>query len=534
MNKKNKFFLAIDVGTGSGRAAVYDDHGDELGFHAQEWHHFKDPRYPGSMEFDTEGNWSIICNCIKGAINKSGLHSSQIDAISATGMRLGTVFYDRDGEVLFACTNTDTRADKQTSELIKQGLAPKIYEIDGEWPGIGGPLVQLLWLRENEPAKFERIAHVTMLTDWVLYKLSGTYSVDPSCAGTSGMFDGRKRTWSEEIADWLGIPMEFLAPVNEPGTVIGKITSKAADETCLKIGLPVVQGGSDAGTGLAGVAAVQSGKSYIGTGSFWNASIITDQMIIDPKARAKILPHIIPGLWQLEGVCFYAGYMVRWFRDAFCQEEIRLAKRLGIDVYKILDEQAAQVPAGANDVQVSVGGVLDTKRWIVPPPTFMGWDMNDSRKSRKEVFYRALLENAAYQIRGSFDLLYEITGIEIESSSILGGASRSSLWPKIIADVLGKPIKVPTVKEGSSLGAAMCAATGIGLYKNIAEAAMSMVSWEKIYYPKLDTKTKELYSRKYEQWREIFSDLIHLCEKGVVPPLWKAAGVLIDEKLNID
>ena len=522
-----KYFLVLDLGTGSGRAVVYDDLGNELGYQAQEWQHSTDPRYPGSVDFDTERNWGILCDCIRGAITKSSITPSQITAVSETGMRLGTVFYDKGDNVLFACTNTDTRADKQTAELIDRGFGPKIYEIDGEWPGIGGPSVELLWLREHEPENFERVAHVTMLTDWMLFKLCGEYSVDPSCAGTSGMFDGRKREWSAEIAGWLDIPMDILAPVNESGTVIGKITLQASRETGLPEGLPVIQGGSDAAAGLAGGAVVQPGQTYVGTGSFWNGTIVTGEMIIDPKARVKILPHLVPGRWQFEGVCFYGGYMVRWFRDAFCQEEKRHADKLGIDAYKILDEQAAQVPPGAYGVQASVAGVIDTKRWIVPPPTFMGWSIDAPDQSTKAVFYRALLENAAFQIRGTFELLKDITGKEIGETPIVGGASRSHLWQQILADVLGVPIKVPVVKESPALGAAMCAAVGAGVYKNLPEAAQAMVSWESTHYPTANGEVRAVYTEKYKQWVVLFAHLMELVDEEVMPPMWKAAGVRI-------
>jgi autoinducer 2 (AI-2) kinase len=522
-----KYFLVLDLGTGSGRAVVYNDLGTELGYEAQEWKHSTDPRYPGSVNFDTDHNWHVLCDCIQGALSKSGVTPSEITAVSETGMRLGTVFYDKEGVVLFACTNTDTRADKQTAELIDRGLGPKIYEIDGEWPGIGGPSVELLWLRENEPKTFDKVAHVTMLTDWMLYRLSGEYSVDPSCAGTSGMFDGRKREWSKEIADWLDIPMNILAPVNESGTVIGKITAQAAQETGLPEGLPVVQGGSDAGAGLAGGAVVQPGQTYVGTGSFWNGTVVTGEMITDPDARAKILPHIVPGRWQFEGVCFYGGYMVRWFRDAFCQEEKRLAQRLGIDAYKILDERATQVPPGAYGVQASVAGVIDTKRWVVPPPTFMGWSIDAPYESTKYVFYRALLENAAFQIRGTFELLSSITGHEIGETPIIGGASRSHLWPQILADVIGIPIKVPVVKESPALGAAMCAAVGAGVYRDLPEAAQAMVSWESIHYPTTNEDIHKVYREKYQQWVTLFDRLMELVDDEVMPPMWKAAGVRI-------
>ena len=531
-NSPREHFLVLDLGTGSGRAVVYDELGTELGYEAQEWSHPADPRYPGSVNFDTERNWGILCECIRGAIKKSGIDPSQITAVSATGMRIGTVFYDKDGTVLLACTNTDTRADAQSTALIDQGLGPKIYKIDGEWPGLGGPSVELLWLREHEPKTFERISHVTMLTDWMLNRLSGEYSVDPSCAGTSGMFDGRERQWSEEIAGWLDIPMEILAPVSESGVVIGKITRRVAEEIGVPEGLPVVQGGSDAGCGLVGRAVVHPGQAAAGGGTFWNASIITDEMLLDPEARAKILPHTVPGLWQLEGVCFYAGHMVRWFRDAFCQEEKRLAQRLGTDAYKILDEQAAQIPPGAYGVQASVAGVIDTKRWIVPPPTFMGWSIDAPQQSTKAVFYRALLENAAFQIRGTFELLHDLTGIVVTEAPIGGGAAKSHLWPQILADVLKMKIQVPVVKEGAALGAAMCAAVGAGIYKDLPEASQAMVSWEATHYPTSNEEVLSIYDAKFKQWNRLFLNLMELVDDRIMPPMWKAAGVRIGQVVS--
>lgn len=523
--RSKKHFLVLDLGTGSGRAVVYDETGAELGYQASEWQHKFDPNVPGAVDFDTERNWPTLCECIGGALQRAGLKASQIDGVSATGIRLGTVCYDRNGKVLFACTNTDTRADLQTANLIERGLGPKIYEIDGEWPGIGGPSVELLWLRENSPEIFRRIAHVTMLPDWMLYRLSGEYTVDPSGAGTSGMFDGRARTWSAQIAAWLELPTHILAPVHEPGEVIGAVTRQASEETGLPAGLPVIQGGSDAGCGLAGVAVVEPGQAYVGTGSFWNSSIITGQMITDPEARAKILPHVVPGRWQLEGVGFYTGYMMRWFRDAFCEEEKRLARSLGIDVYKILDELAATIPPGSYGVQASAAGIVHSKRWIVPPPAFLGWSFDRPQQSTKAVFYRALLENAAFQMHGTFELLESLTSLEVEEVPLCGGASRSRLWPSILADILGRTIRIPVVKETAALGAAICAAVGTGLYGDLCEASRNMVTWESLHYPTSDERIRQVYREKYEQWLALFAHLIDLVEDGVMKPMWKAAGV---------
>jgi autoinducer 2 (AI-2) kinase len=163
----------------------------------------------------------------------------------------------------------------------------------------------------------------------------------------------------------------------------------------------------------------------------------------------------------------------------------------------------------------------------VPPPTFSGWSIDAPHQSTKAVFYRALLENAAFQIRGTFELLSDITGQEIGETPIVGGASRSHLWPQILADVLGIPITVPVVKESPALGAAMCAAVGAGVYRDLPEAADAMVSWESVHYPTTDEKVRVVYREKYQQWLALFDRLMQIVDDRVMPPMWKAAGVRI-------
>jgi autoinducer 2 (AI-2) kinase len=517
-------FIVLDIGTGSGRAAIFDEVGYQLALAASEWRHHTDARWPGSRTFDTEKNWQLLCDCISRALDEARISPQQISAVSATGVRLGTACFDESDEVIFACTNTDTRAHEEVAEIVARGLGPKIYEIDGEWPGIGGPASQLLWLRRRQPEIFSRVERVTMLPDWALFKMCHEYSVDPSGAGTSGIFDSRKRSWSAEICRWLDVPAEMLPTVNEPGTLIGQVTRRASDETSLPEGTPVVQGGSDAACALLGSGAVSAGDWCIATGSFWNASVITDEVVIDPTYRAKILPHVVKDRWQLEGVGFYTGYAVRWFRDAFLSMG-SVESNIGISGYRLLDELAETVPPGAHNLQFSLAGVMNARRWIVPPPVFLGWNLDEPGQSHLPTFYRALLESAGFQMRGTIEMLHHLVTADAREIPLCGGAAQSHLWPRIIADVLGKSLRIPQVKETAALGAAMCAGLGSGEFGNISEAVDAMVRWEAILLPADDERTTSTYDQKYREWKVVHDELLEMVKESKLRPFWMAAGI---------
>jgi autoinducer 2 (AI-2) kinase len=518
-----QYLMAIDIGTGRARAVVFDTEGNQVSVGEKEWTHKPSPEYPGASDFDTRENWTILCQCMQEAIKNSGTDPENIVGISCSTMRLATVCYDADGQEVFACTNTDARAIEETKQLIEDGLAEKIYEIDGEFPACES-LARLLWIRNKQPDVFEKIRHLNMLPDWVLYKLSGEHATEPSAAGCSGMFDGRNRTWSTEILEWCDLPTEFLPPVHESGTAIGRVTAQAAEETGLAEGTWVVLGGGDTMCGLAGVGSVKAGDATIQAGSFWGMEVLTDRMIIDPEIRMKTIPHVVPGLWLFEGVGFYTGLMVRWYRDSFCREDVAKARADGFDDYHYLDGEAAEVPPGSHGVQVFIGDLQNIRRWMHCAPTFMGWDIHSPEMSNKYVFFRALLENGAYQTLGHYQRLDELRGEKIQEVTMFGGGAQSKLWPQIVADVLQVPVRIPVVKEATAFGAALCAGVGAGIYESLPDIAPKLVQWERVHEPTKDQAVKDVYMRQYEQWRSIYQHLLDLVDMDLIAPMWRSAG----------
>ena len=513
--------LAIDLGTGSCRAIIFDEEGRQVATGQREWSHAVLPGAPGSQVFDTAHNWELVCACTREAIATSGLVPHDIAAVSTTSMREGMVLYDAAEREIWACPNVDSRAITQADELVRSGAARRIFERGGDWVAITSP-ARFLWIREHQPEVFAAIAHVGLLSDWALYRLTGRFVTDPSSGSSSNLFDLRTRAWSPESLAEIGLSPAVVPEVLEPGTVVGPLSARAADETGLAAGTPVVVGGADTQLGLVGIGVVQPGHLTLVGGSFWQLTIVTDAPLIDPQARVRTLCHAVPGQWMTEGIGFYCGIVMRWFRDAFCDPEMAEAQRRGVDPYAVMEEVAARVPAGSNGLLGIFSNVMDAHRWVQAAPSFVGFDVDDPSRTGRPAAIRAIEEQAAYASRGHLEIIEELTGRRYDAVTFTGGAAKGSLWPQIVADVLGLPVAIPAVKESTALGAALFAGVGAGLYANIGEVASRLARIEGTVEP--DPASQPIYDESYARWRQVYPQLLDLSERRLARPMWWPAG----------
>ena len=513
--------LAIDLGTGSCRAVIFADDGTQVGIGQREWSHPTLPDAPGSQVFETARNWRLIGECTREALARSGLGARDIAAVSATSMREGMVLYDREGSEIWACPNVDSRAGDQAAALVSDGRAREIFERGGDWVAITSP-ARFLWIREHQPETFEATAHLGMLSDWVLYRLTGRFVTDPSSGSSSNLFDLRSRGWSPESLAIVGLSPSIVPEVLEPGSVVGGLSARAADETGLAAGTPVVVGGADTQLGLVGIGVVKPDRLTLVGGSFWQLTIVTDTPIIDPEARVRTLCHAVPGQWMTEGIGFYCGIAMRWLRDAFCELEVAEAERRGVDAYVVMEEAAAEVPTGSNGVVAIFSNVMDAKRWVQASPSFLGFDVDRPTGSNRRSCIRAIEEQAAYVTRGHLRILEELSGRTFDEIVFTGGAAKGNLWPQIVADVLGVAVRVPVVKESTALGAAMYAGLGAGLYANLDEVAGRLARFERTVEP--EPGARQAYDAHFAQWAELYPRILGLSEAGLLKPMWWPAG----------
>ena len=516
-----EYLAAIDAGTGSGRCAIFDREGRQVAIAGREWSHRQITEFPGAFVFETSKNWRLICESTREAIQQAGISPDEIAAVSATSMREGMVLYDSAGREIWACPNVDSRAGAEVSQMIRKGLAKKIYFTAGDWLAITSP-PRFLWIKRHSPETYRKMAKVTMISDWVLYRLSGKFVTDPSAGSSSNLFQLSKRSWSDEIIEWCGLRREIFPDVKESGTLLGGVTDLAGAETGLKAGTPVVVGGADTQLGLVGVGAVHPYDSTTIGGTFWQQTVVTRKPVLDPKIRLRTLCHAVPGEWMTEGIGFLCGLTTRWFRDAFCEREKEIAAREGVDPYYLLEKQAEEVEPGSNGVVPIFSDVMNAKRWIHASPSFIQFDINRPEQSGRKECFRAIEESAAYVARGHLRILESITKRKTRALVFCGGASKGFLWPQILSDVLGIMVKVPVVKESTALGAAICAGVGVGVFRDMGEAVRRVVKWEQTFEPNAANHKK--YQKLYDEWSKVYSHALRMAEAGLVRPMFRAAG----------
>lgn len=518
------YLMAIDAGTGSIRAVVFDTKGKQLGVSQHEWTHLEEAGVAESMSFDYENNWPLVCSCIKGAIVDARINAQDIVALSATSMREGIVVYDAHGKELWAVANVDARADKEVRTLQENfpGIEEEFYALSGQTFALGA-LPRLQWLKNNRPKVYEKVANISMIGDWILAKLCGVIATDPSNGGTTGIFSLAKREWVCEMAQRIGLKADIFPKVLEVGTLMGNVSKEAATLTGLSSKTKVVMGGGDVQLGCAGLGVVEAGQVAVLGGSFWQQVVNIPSQTPPPKDMGiRVNPHVIKGLSQAEGITFFSGLVMRWFRDAFCDMEKLEAKERGIDVYTILEEKAAHVPVGSYGIMPIFSDTMKYSKWYHAAPSFLNLSL-DAGKCNRASMFRSLQENAAIVSSINLDKIKEFSGIEIDEIVFAGGASRGTLWSQILADVTGCSVKIPKVSEATALGAAMAAGVGSGIYMSITDAAKALVVWDKVYEP--NKANKKVYDEIKIKWQKAYEAQLKLVDDNITTSMWKAPGL---------
>ena len=517
----SKYLMAIDAGTGSVRAVIFDLEGNQISVSQKEWTHLSEEGVANSMSFDYEANWQKTVACIKESIDIAKIDANDILGVSATSMREGIVLYDADGNELWAVANVDARASKEVKYLKETfaGIEEEFYEKSGQTFALGA-LPRIMWVKNNHPDIYEKTAYVSMISDWVLAKLSGVIATDPSNGGTTGIFSLNRREWLPDMAAKVGIKDDIFPKVYEPGSVIGNVT---ANESGLGSKTVVVMGGGDVQLGSAGLGVVELGDVAVLGGSFWQQIVNIKSDVTPPKDMAiRVNPHVIDKQSQAEGITFFSGLIMRWFRDAFCDKEKEEAKKRGIDVYALLEEKASKIPLGSNGIIPIFSDSMKYGKWYHASPSFLNLNI-DPEICNKASMFRSLQENAAIVSDINLKKIEEFSGIKTKTIVFAGGASKGFLWPQILSDVTGVKVKIPKVTEATALGAAMAAGMGAGVYKSLADAAASLVKWDKTYEP--DMKNHEAYKEIKSNWQKAYDAQLKLVDENITDSMWKAPGL---------
>ena len=365
-----------------------------------------------------------------------------------------------------------------------------------------------------------------MIGDWILARLCGRIATDPSNGGTTGIFSLQTRDWDAKMAAKVGLKDNIFPPCLEVGTLMGTVSAQASQETGLSTKTKVVMGGGDVQLGSAGLGVVDEGDVAVLGGSFWQQVVNIPSSVTPPKdISVRVNPHVIDGLSQAEGITFFSGLVMRWFRDAFCELEKIEADQRGLDTYAVLEEKAKEVPAGSYGIIPIFSDSMKYGRWYHAAPSFLNLSLDASKCNRASMF-RSLQENAAIVSSINLDKIMEFTGLKIGSIVFAGGASKGALWSQILADVTGCRVKIPKVTEATALGAAMAAGVGAGLYKDLASAAKKLVVWDKTYEPNM--QNKKIYDEQTKKFQLAYKAQLKLVDEGVTTSMWTAPGLVLN------
>jgi len=499
--------MAIDVGTSGTRTAVFDAQTGKLIVQTHQEYSSLFPR-PAWVEQDADDWWRTTCHTAKKTVKALGKDIDALVAVSVTNQRETIVPVDLEGRPLHNALVWQDRRTKPQCQIILNELGIEtVYNETGLTidPYFSAP--KILWFKKERPKLFQKAHKFLLVHDFILQRLTGEFATDFSNASRTLLFAVQRMEWSNLMCDRLEIPKEKLPRAYPSGTKIAEVTMTAAKATGLPAGLPVVVGGGDQQCGAVGVGVISPGrvKATIGTGTFILA--FEENPLFDPKHRLLCSCHAVPHRWVIEASIFTSGIIYRWFRDQFGEEEKQLAKLLDTNAYDLMNEQAKQSPPGSRGIVVLPHFVGAGAPYWNPEArgVIIGLALGHSRAD----IIRAIMEGTAFEVRHNLEIMQSL-GISLKELRITGGATRSAIWNQIQSDITQLQVQRSQIEEATALGAAILAATGGGLYRDINQAAETMVTVGERYQP-----TQELANR-YDRLYLIHTNTYRALEKAKV------------------
>lgn len=521
MKEEREYLIALDGGTGSFRAILFDKYGVQIAIEQVEWVHPTYEEYPGSVGFDFEKNWLIIKECLKNLIQKNNINADDIKGIASDSMREGFILYDENKKELIGFSNIDARAKDEVVSLkdSDSNIELEIYYKTGQTFALSA-IPRLLWVKKHKPEIYSRIKYINMINDWIIFKLTGKIVSEPSNSSTSGLFDLSERKWLPEVAKICGLKDDIFPPVYESGQAVGNVCSDVAQQTGLSTSTIVVCGGGDSQLGCIGLGTIKPNQAALFGGSFWQYEFNVEKPIVDKFGRIRVNCHSVPRVWQQEAIAWSSGLVMRWFRDAFLDLDVELAKKLNTSVYALMDKKASKLPVGSYGMISIFADIMNFKNLKHASPTFTNFNI-DPNKFNKVTFYKSIMENAGLITLGHILMVKEITGNKPSEILFAGGSSYSELWSQIIADIIGIRVITPKEKEATALGAAFLAGVGSGVYKNLEET-LQYIRFDKVFEPNMENHQK--YLTIFEKWKEIYKEELKISDKGLTDYMWIAPG----------
>jgi xylulokinase len=485
--------IGVDCSTTASKAVVWDHTGKAIatGRRTYELEHVRS----GWVEQHAPDWWSATSAAIADAVSKIG--GNRIAAIAITHQRETFVCLDDKAKpVRPAITWMDIRA---TAEVEAYGSA-EVHRITGKPPNPTPAWYKLLWLKKHEPETIKRTAHVVDVAGYLVQRLTGEWATSWACADPLGLVDLQRFDYDDGLLEMAGLDRSKVSRLLPPGAVAGGLTAKVATDLGLPKGLPVIIGAGDGQSAGLGCNVTRPGRAYLNIGTGTVSGVYADTYTHSKAYRTMGGP--VPGTYILETFIGGGTQNIVWFVGQISNLDSKRMKP-GETPEQVLEAMAARIPEGCEKL-------LCLPYWTGAMTPY--WDghargayVGLSGLHGKAHMYRAILESLALEERLLVGGVEATTGCAIDEIILLGGGSRSPLWCQIIANVLGRPVKLAREQESTALGAGIHAAAAIGFHKDIRAAADAMTGVEKSFEP--DAASHARYVDIFEAYRSIYPGL---------------------------
>lgn len=495
----NTYLLGIDLGTSACKAALFTPDGAVVK-QANAAYPVYYP-HPGWAEQNPDEWWAGVCKAVKEVVETSGIDPASIAGIGIDGQSWSAVAIDGEGNAL--CNSPiwmDARSQAQCDRIAQTLGSDRVFNVCGNPLNPAYTLPKILWYQDEHPNIYKKTDKILQSNAFIAYRLTGEISQDKSQGYGLACFDMRNAVWDYDFARDLGIRTDLLPEICDCHQVIGRVTEAAAAQTGLCPGTPVVAGGLDAACGTLGAGVYKNGQTQEQGGQAGGMSICIDKYAADE--RLILGCHVVPGLWILQGGTVGGGGAVKWLSEQICTAEGLLAKENGTSIFEEMSTAAETIAPGSEG--------------LIFLPYMSGerspiWDIHakgvyfglNYAKTRAHMI-RACMEGVAFSLKHNLEIAAQ-AGAPVSEMHAMGGAANSRVWTQIKADVTGCTIHVPASDTASTLGAAILAGVGVGVYPDFESAVTRTVSVRRTHTP--NPENYEAYQRNYDKYLRLYIQL---------------------------
>ncbi len=506
----NQYLLAIDNGTQSVRALLFDQHGV---LHAKSKVDIEPyvSREPGWAEQDPHYYWASLCQACQLLWRQTDIAPDAIAGVSVTSQRATLLALDNAGEPLYpAITWMDQRQVNTRPGLGT--IESLLMKAVGAWDQVQHfhKQSEANWLALHEPAIWQRVDKFLLLSGYHVYRLTGQFH--DAVASQVGYlpFDFKGLQWADQKSwQWRAqrASRPMLPTVFPAGQRLGTITAQASADTGIPAGLPLIASGSDKACEVLGAGCIDEYTASLSYGTTATFNKVSNEYREGIPFHPPY-PGVVPGSYNIEMYVPRGYWMVSWFKNEFGLQERQRAAADGIAAETLFDELLTAVPPGSMGLTLQPywsAGAVDTG------PEAKGAIIGFGDVHTRAHLYRAVIEGLTYALREGKERVEKRSKQQIKTLRVSGGGSQSDQVMQITADIFGMEVQRPHTFEASGLGAAMAAAVGVGIYPDFISAAAAMTHIGDRFQPNAEHQAiydqlyKSVYLTMYKRLRPSYA-----------------------------